>query len=43
VKSLKDNNEGYDSGNWDVLMCENLTSMGYNIRLSNTNYYGGII
>jgi hypothetical protein len=26
-----------------VLMCENLRLRGYNIELSNTNYYGGII
>lgn len=43
VNALHSNFNNYDEGNWDVLMCENLRSRGYNIQLSNTNYYGGII
>jgi len=43
VNALHENFNNYDDGNWDVLMCENLRSRGYQIELSNTNYYGGII
>lgn len=35
--------DGYNDDNWDVLMCNKLRDRGYQIFISNTNYYGGII
>jgi len=43
VNALKENHKNYGDDDWDVLMCENLRLRGYDIELSNTNYYGGII
>lgn len=43
VNALKENHKGYTDNDWDVLMCENIKLRGYEVQLSNTNYYGGII
>jgi len=35
--------EKYSHDDWDILMCDNLNKQGYQVQISNTNYYGGII
>jgi hypothetical protein len=37
------NNEKYVDNDWDILLCNNLKKRGYDLQISNTNYYGGII
>ena len=43
VNGLKHNDKGFTELDWDILMCEKLSERGYYIKLSNMNYYGGII
>ena len=43
VSSLYVDSEKYSHDDWDILMCDNLNKQGYQIQISNTNYYGGII
>jgi len=43
VNGLKNNDKGFTELDWDILMCEKLSERGYYIKLSNMNYYGGII
>ena len=37
------NNVNYVDNEWDMLLCDNLKKKEYNLQISNTNYYGGII
>lgn len=43
VNSLYKNYGTYSDLDWDVMMCDNLKNTGNNLKISNTNYYGGII
>ena len=43
VSSLYMDSKNYSYDDWDILMCDNLNKQGYQIQISNTNYYGGII
>ena len=43
VSSLYVDSKNYSYDDWDILMCDNLNKQGYQIQISNTNYYGGII
>ena len=43
VSSLYIDSKNYSYDDWDILMCDNLNKQGYQIQISNTNYYGGII
>ena len=43
VSSLYVDSKNYSYDDWDMLMCDNLNKQGYQIQISNTNYYGGII
>mgnify|MGYP001576149385 CR=1 FL=1 len=43
VSSLYVDSEKYSHDDWDILMCDNLNKQGYQVQISNTNYYGGII
>lgn len=43
VNGLKYNDKGFSDLDWDILMCDKLRERGYFVKLSNVNYYGGII
>ena len=43
VSSLYVDSEKYSHDDWDILICDNLNKQGYQVQISNTNYYGGII